>query len=161
MANISFAIRIEGLDQLVADSKRAGDQAHNLLYQAMVKSTTVVQEDAKRVAPGRFKNQTGNLRRSIFRRVESALRGVVGVATSAPYGAGVEFGTRPHTIYPKNGRYLAFKAASGQMVFARKINHPGSRPYPYMQPAFHDNLKTILDIYAEVGRRLVNMMAGK
>jgi phage gpG-like protein len=47
---------------------------------------------------------------------------------AVPYGAVQEFGgtTRAHLIAAKSGRALAFNVR-GQLVFARRVNHPGSR----------------------------------
>lgn len=151
-------MKIEGLDKLVSDVQGAGKELNGLLFQTMTKATTWVQEDAKRISPGSFKNQTGNLRRNIWRRVESAARGVIGVGEK--YGAYVEFGTKPHIITPKKARVLKFKSG-GKTIFARKINHPGSRPYPFMEPAFKDNLNRITSEYTNVAAHIVNTMAGK
>lgn len=150
-------MKITGLDELVDAAHKAGGELPGLLYNTMVRATTIVQEDAKRIGPGRFKNQTGNLRRSIFRRVESPARGVVG--TDEKYGAYVEFGTQPHTITPKHGKYLKFKTDSGKVVFARSVRHPGSKPYPFMEPAFRNNTENILREYARVGDIIIRTMA--
>lgn len=74
-----------------------------------------------------------------------------------PYGAYVEYGTQPHDIWPKEGhgfkgptrrgqsrreitdigtRRVALRfTVGGRVVFARMVHHPGSKPYPFMQPA--------------------------
>jgi HK97 gp10 family phage protein len=158
MANGTFNIRIEGLEELIAGAKQAGGSLPGKLERAMVTSTTLVAEDARRTGPDRFKNQTGNLRRSIFRRVDGPHRGVIGVGEK--YGAYVEFGTRPHVITPKKGKFLAFKSKSGKVVYAKRINHPGSRPYPFMQPAMENNQGRIVQIYDQVSREVVAAMAG-
>lgn len=58
----------------------------------------------------------------------------------------LERGTRPHVIKPRTRRALRFAAtAAGRrltgsprkgadVVFARKVNHPGSKAYPFMEP---------------------------
>lgn len=45
-----------------------------------------------------------------------------------PYARIHEYGgqTRAHTILPRNASVLAFMGRDGKMVFARKVNHPGS-----------------------------------
>lgn len=143
MAN-TFSIQVKGLDELIKNANNVSKNAGAELKGLMVKNTTYIQNEAKRVSPERFKNQTGNLRRSINRRVFSGLKGIV--STDEKYGEYVEFGTRPHTIYPKNKKMLAFKVG-GKMVFARKVNHKGSRPYPFMQPAFESGKKYVQDTY--------------
>lgn len=44
-----------------------------------------------------------------------------------PYAEAQEKGavTPPHMIYPKNGKILAFIAATGDKVFATRVYHPG------------------------------------
>lgn len=156
----SFSIQIQGLDQLLKDADRLGGQFPQLMYQTMVKSVTKVKNAARTVRPGSFKNRSGNLRRSISGRVDSAARGVVFVGSSAPYGVYVESGTTPHMIYPTKRRFLAFEI-NGKVVFARKVKHPGSRPFPFMEPAFRETAPQIIDEYAKLGTVIVNRLAGK
>lgn len=44
-------------------------------------------------------------------------------------------GTRPHAIVPRRGRVLAF-TVGGQLVFARRVHHPGTAPNPYLVRAW-------------------------
>lgn len=152
----NFSIKINGLDELIRDANRVGGRMPQKLKQAMVASTTSVQNDAKRIGPRSFKNQTGDLRRSISRRVEGAHRGVV--FTDVKYAPYVEFGTKPHVIRPKNKKMLAFKVG-GKMVFARKVNHPGTRAYNYMRDAFEDNKPKITKIYDNLALEVVRELA--
>ena len=153
----SFSLQINGLDTLIKDSQKIGGQLPGLLLQTMVKITTIAKNKAREIRPGSFKNRTGTLRRSIERDVQSAARGVVYVGEK--YGEYVEFGTKPHTISPKNRKMLAFKV-NGVTVFARKVKHPGGKPYPYMQPAFEETAPLALDEYAKVADIVVKTMAG-
>jgi hypothetical protein len=79
-----------------------------------------------------------------------------------PYGAYVEYGTKPHKIYPKAahgligpvregqtrratgkgphehivGRGIALRfRVGGVIVFAKYVDHPGTQPLPFMYPA--------------------------
>lgn len=57
------------------------------------------------------------------------------VYVGMPYGIFVENGTNPHLIQPKKGKkFLAF-LIGGKMIFARSVNHPGSKAYPFWKPA--------------------------
>ncbi len=152
----SFSMKINGLDSLMKSTNNVSGNMKSLFRQAMVKATTKVQNEAKAVKTGRFKNQTGNLRRSIQKQVTSPYRGIV--YTDEKYGEYVEFGTRPRTIYPKNGKFLAFKV-NGKMVFARKVNHPGSKPYPFMRPAFENTKDDVEKIYTEMAQIIVKDLA--
>lgn len=49
------------------------------------------------------------------------------------YAGYVEFGTEPHVIEPKPGRKglkIPVEGGGGYII-RRRVNHPGSRPYPY------------------------------
>jgi hypothetical protein len=50
------------------------------------------------------------------------------------YAGFVEYGTGPHVIEPRPGRKgLKIPVARGQgYIIRRKVNHPGSWPYPFM-----------------------------
>lgn len=46
------------------------------------------------------------------------------------YAEGFEYGTRPHPIYPRRARMLRFIGRrDGAVVYAKKVNHPGNRPF--------------------------------
>jgi len=156
--NATLSLEIPGLDALLSDVKGGVSALPNLLFQAMVASTNTVADDAMAVKSGRFKNQTGNLRRNIFRRVDSYAQGVVYVGSGAPYGVYVEFGTGPHIIMPVRRRVLADQRAN--IIFGTIVHHPGSQPYPFMQPAIDDNRDKVQQIYADMSAKLVSMMGG-
>lgn len=105
------------------------------------KVVTVAVAEAKVRVPRR----TGDLGRSIKPGRIDAKGGEV-VATMG-YAAYVERGTRPHTIVPRRAKVLAWSdnpgayRLSGRLrtgakanIFARRVNHPGSRPKPYLVP---------------------------
>ena len=74
--------------------------------------------------------KTGELRKSI----EFHLSGhTLIVAAHAPYAAWVELGTKPHPIDAK-GPYSLHNAETGQ-YFGPHVNHPGTRPQPYLRRA--------------------------
>jgi hypothetical protein len=43
----------------------------------------------------------------------------------------LEFGTRPHPIFPVNGKFLAFELG-GKTIFTRQVMHPGTRAYGFI-----------------------------
>lgn len=82
-----------------------------------------VQQEAVDTAPA----QTGDLRRNIvpdFNKKE--------VRSEKNYSAAVEYGTAPHTIEAKNAKALRF-TKGGKTIFAKKVNHPGTKPQPFMR----------------------------
>ena len=82
---------------------------------------------------------TGRLRSSI--RAEPprvfSLRGSVTVGSDVEYAAAVNDGTRPHQIRPRRAQVLRFNVG-GRVVFARVVNHPGTRPRPFLDRALRE-----------------------
>lgn len=88
---------------------------------------------AKQIAPRR----TGRLASSI-RTGTTSRTGLWQVSTSiqadTPYARFVHEGTRPHVIRPRNARALRFEI-SGRVIFAARVNHPGTRARPFLRDA--------------------------
>ena len=80
---------------------------------------------------------TGRLRSSI--RAEPprffSLRGSVTVGSDLEYAAAVNDGSRPHVIRPRRaGGVLRFNVG-GRIVYARYVNHPGTRGTHFLDKA--------------------------
>lgn len=87
--------------------------------------------------------KTGTTGRSIHLASATAERATVTASAAAPF---LEFGTRPHVITPKAARALRWAASpagrrltgsprkGAAVVFATRVNHPGTKPYPFMVP---------------------------
>jgi hypothetical protein len=76
--------------------------------------------------------RTGRLKRSLNYR--QGLRGrvqYVAVGSNVKYALMHHEGTRHHTIRAHQGRLLRFNVG-GRVVYARKVNHPGTRPNRYL-----------------------------
>lgn len=88
-----------------------------------------VQNEARR----RARVDTGRLRSSIVSRAETSGRAVgYVVGTNVKYAADVENGTDPHVIVPKDKKALYWPGARHPVG---KVNHPGTKAYPFMRPA--------------------------
>lgn len=106
----------------------------------VIERATVVQARAKELAPVR----TGCLRSSIVKRYEHvdgefAVRIQSDTTSCSPerksYSLYIHEGTRPHVIRPrKPGGVLRFEM-HGEVVFARHVNHPGTRANPFLRDA--------------------------
>jgi HK97 gp10 family phage protein len=93
-----------------------------------------VQARAKVLAPV----DTGRLRASIKIQRKLTFRGpTYTVYTNVKYAPYVEQGTRPHVIRPKTKKALKFKMG-GRTVFATVVNHPGTRPQPFLGRAVRE-----------------------
>lgn len=90
---------------------------------------------AKVLAPVR----TGRLRSSI--RAEPprffSLRASVKVGSDLEYAGFVNDGTRPHRIVARNAQVLRFRVG-GRLVFVKAVNHPGTRPRPFLDRALRE-----------------------
>lgn len=77
--------------------------------------------------------RTGRLRASIRHQLLVDGRGLVAViGSNVEYARYVEEGTEPHRIVPVRKKALHWKGAKHPVL---AVNHPGSRPYPYLRPA--------------------------
>jgi hypothetical protein len=56
----------------------------------------------------------------------------------------VEYPTRPHTIRPRNGRFLVFEIG-GRRVFARSVSHPGTKGRLAIDPIFQQAEQAFAD----------------
>jgi hypothetical protein len=76
--------------------------------------------------------RSGNLRRSLHMR--QGLRGrvqYVAVGSDLRYAEAHHEGTRAHRIDPRGGRVMRFNVG-GTVVYARRIDHPGTKPRKYL-----------------------------
>jgi len=92
------------------------------------------------------------------------------------YAPDVEFGTKPHEIKAKPGKVLAFNVQAGSklgtrkalyrnkktgklqqaknkntVIFATKVNHPGTKAQPFMRPGFRRAKAKIRVAFAKGG----------
>lgn len=81
---------------------------------------------------------TGRLRSSIYDTTRRTARQVVGeVGTrGVPYAVIVEFGSQPHEIVAHGSGMLRFTGRDGQVVFRKRVHHPGTRPYAFFRGAW-------------------------
>jgi hypothetical protein len=96
-----------------------------------------VRQEAIRLAPRSKGRGGGTLRSHIVKRLgvfNSRDCYFVGVPDSVPYAIYVSRGTAPHVIYG-NPLLAFFWAKTGRTMFLRKVNHPGTKPNPYLQNA--------------------------
>lgn len=77
--------------------------------------------------------KSGRLKGSIGSRVEGSGVELVGVAyADAPYAAPVHEGAVAHPIVARNARALRFPDKGGQIIFRRRVNHPGNQPNRFL-----------------------------
>lgn len=91
-----------------------------------------IARDARRYCPER----TGALAESIEHHLEGddLIVSATGGADGRTYAAYVELGTRPHEIRPTEKKALYWPGAAHPVG---KVNHPGTRPQPFLRPALY------------------------
>jgi hypothetical protein len=62
------------------------------------------------------------------------LRPKATIEVNIEYADFVHGGTRPHVIRPRHAQLLRF-VVDGQVVYARVVHHPGTRPRPFLDRA--------------------------
>lgn len=83
-----------------------------------------------------FTPRTGRLQRSTKARVVRTAGGkLLRLTNDRKYAPAIDGGARPHVIRPKRRRFLRFRGRDGNWVFARKVNHPGNKPYKFLYRA--------------------------
>lgn len=101
-----------------------------LVYRNMERRVRRVEAEAIRLAPGSMKL---GIRVSIYRGPGGEFRG--DIRSTHPATIYVVNGTRPHRIYPRRpGGVLRF-TVGGRVVYARYVNHPGTKPNNWMREA--------------------------
>lgn len=122
--NFTFKVNREAL----------GADIQPILAQKAASITRRIAAQAKMNVPVK----TGNLGRSIQEDpivFSGPFRLKTGVTATADYAAAVELGSKPHVIRAKNGQFLKFPGRDGKPVFIREVNHPGTRPRPFLRNA--------------------------
>lgn len=125
--------RLNKMPQAVRSALRLKIQVLLLKLEKLVKTGKLNGQVLNRI--------TGNLARSISNKLEEDTKSVMGKVFSSgdvKYARIHEYGgkTPPHIIEPKKAQFLAWKSGAqmdffrkggGEMVFAKKVNHPGSK----------------------------------
>lgn len=76
--------------------------------------------------------RTGRLRRSIsMKQARRSRYQYVTVGSNVSYAYMHHEGTSPHEIHAREGRIMRFNVG-GRVVYARKVNHPGTKSRKYL-----------------------------
>lgn len=143
----------EGSADITALAQRlqqAGENSGQALMQTLMEAAGYIAATMKSLAPV----DTGNLRDSIGVRSQGNSIVIGPDLGKAPYAGYVEFGTGPHEIRPRNAKALRF-TVGGQVVFARVVHHPGTRPAYYVAGAFQQWLAQLGPMAATTGAQLI------
>lgn len=111
--------------------------AKTLADQRLNSTTTAQFRDGTRSGRyrDRFRTSTG--------RTPAGLR--TRISNDRSYATFLERGTPPHVIRPrKPGGMLVFKSSTGQTVFARQVQHPGTPAFRIMEDALRIGVRKAL-----------------
>jgi hypothetical protein len=125
-------------------SRLIGGDALKRRLRAIEKPRPLLREIQLRAVAEAKKNvprKTGHTARTIAPGALTDAFTIVTAAGAAPY---LEFGTRPHTIRPRNRSALSWTAnkrlsgrsrtAGGRRFFAKVVHHPGTKAQPFLVP---------------------------
>lgn len=108
-----------------------------LLNKAMFRIAVKLQNELKLKCPV----DTGRARNSIKVRPIKDNEGLSIFVVD--YVKFVEFGSNPHVIRPKNKKALKFKGDQSDVI-TKLVNHPGTRPNPFIRTAIKTKLPGIV-----------------
>jgi HK97 gp10 family phage protein len=150
-----FDLIFEGLDGLDARWKRqVRDRIVNDASDAVMRAANAGAQLARQLVPvssvdrSEVNTRTAHLRDKIAAVFLSssvsesgAFKSVAAeIKAAASYASYVENGTRPHEIPVGRKGFLAWEnpQAQGDWIFAlHTVHHPGTKPHPFMGPAYH------------------------
>ena len=139
------------ISKLAEALKQTAQQSQVTTQQVLIQASNHILAEMEARVPVK----TGNLRHSLGIKVE-ADRVIIGPDEAlAPYAGYVEFGTRAHVIEPKRkGGVLVF-TINGRKVVTRKVHHPGTKPHPYVEPAFEAWVDSLGTMAAEANIKVI------
>jgi HK97 gp10 family phage protein len=129
------------LDRFSVDVGKLSDKTKGNVQKVLNNTGFKIETKAK----GNVPVDTGHLRRGITTKIGDME--VIVHTSNIKYARGVEFGTRPHLIKPKNKKALYWKGAKHPV---KSVNHPGSKAKPYLIPAFESEKDNLIKNLKEV-----------
>ena len=133
-----MGIRIKGGEKFKSTLQKIAEEHPQVMDAALDDTADAMSLEAQRIVPV----DTGRLRGSINVKREFLVK-VIG--TNVEYATDVEFGTGPHEIVAKNKKVLADKKKG--IIFGKRVKHTGTKPQPYMRPAFENNKKRVAEFF--------------
>lgn len=137
MANNDFlSVQVVGEKALLRNFDSLPDVARAIVLAKVEAYTEQLESAVIESIEEKTTTQSGKLLSAVRRDVieqNGRVEGKVWIDENvAPYARALEKGASipPHMIYPKNGKVMAFIAATGDKVFATRVFHPGSQITP-------------------------------
>lgn len=130
---MKVSVEVKGERQVIGKFKAYQVSKRMGIRRIVMETTTRVESSAiSRVAADK-----GNLKKNMGKETYNG--GMAGeVYNTSEYGPHVEFGTRPHEIRPKKGKFLSW-LKDGKRIFAKKVRHPGTKAQPFLFPSWEEH----------------------
>ncbi len=145
-----YEIKIDNLQELREAFKKAPEITDKELQKATKDAGKFILATEKSEVPVK----TGQLRRSItleYRPIS------VSIYPAVKYALPVHEGSRPHVIVPKTKKMLAFKIG-GKMVFAKRVNHPGNKPNPFVDRTVSKSESPVNAFFSKALDNIINFL---
>lgn len=151
-------VRIEGLERLQAGVAGAPATLATEVRTALTAGSLLIEGAARGLAP----KDIGRLGGSITHTITGGGANLTSkIGPSVAYGLYVEKGRKPGRMPPIGAiQGWANRKGINPYVLARSIARKGTKPRPYMLPAFERNRGAVVNLFAKVAQRVVVRMAG-
>ena len=146
-----ISVEVKGLDRIA----RNFGQGDLIVRGAMNRMLRRIGKELRPVLKHHTPRRTGKLANSTVFQIQGApdrqvleLRQGARSPGGAFYGEFVRKGTSPHVIGPVRAKFLVFNVG-GKVIYARQVNHPGTRANKYHVRALRQSRSAIDGIVAE------------
>jgi len=160
-----LTLKLMGVPEAVNKLREKAEGMHAATVRGLKNATARVLKRAQKTvyaghSSGHLNVGTGYLRQNLTMLVdERQLLGYVGVRENVVYARIHEYGgtTQPHRIEPVHATVLRWFDSDGSPIFARYVDHPGSKipPRPYLHPALEAEEEGIKNDVAEAIQELL------
>ncbi len=127
---------MEGVEAMLANIKSASESIKTKVKEQVFDSANAIRNEARSLVPVK----TARLKNSIGVNFDNAGFSAT-ISTDVEYAQSIEYGSRPHVIEVKNAKVLT----DGVHFFGKKVNHPGNRPMPFMNPAMESERSNFIN----------------
>jgi hypothetical protein len=142
-------LSLHGVDRLLDAYSRAPTMVGRTMRVAVKESAVLVQREARR--SHQFEGRSGRLERAVETAMTGGASAVVFLNEAvAKHAAPIHDGSRPHVIVPRNRRMLRWATPGGGFRFSGMVNHPGTRPDPFLHRAA-DSMAPMVQTRLELG----------
>jgi HK97 gp10 family phage protein len=145
------AVASADIDRLAEALRRTAKESGVTTQQVLIQSANQILAEMEVRTPVK----SGKLRGSLTIKVEPGKVIIGPEEIVAPYAGYVEFGTKAHDIRPKKAGGVLVFYVGGKKVIARKVRHPGTRPQPYVRPAFEAWVDSLGTMAAEANAKVL------